>query len=120
MRKKKEKKIFKVYVTHWPDGEFYIGFSSKSGIQYEKYFGSSKLILEELKRNPKSHGFRKDTIGEFEKRSHARATEHILQWNNRLNPLMKNDMWNVRLRLSYLKDLSIPNWVAPTPKTNHL
>lgn len=110
MKKLKVKKTYKVYVTYWPSGEYYIGFSGREGIKYEKYFGSSKVIIEEIKKNPKSHGFKKHTIAEFEKKSHARATEHILQWNNRHNPKQLNDMWNVRLRLSYLRELKIPDW----------
>ena len=109
MKTSKVKKTYKVYCTYFPDATYYIGFSSKSGSEYEKYFGSSKIILDEIKNN-KSHGFRKVTIAEFEKKSHGRVVEHILQWNNRNDPLMKNDMFNIRIRLSFLKGLIFPDW----------
>ncbi len=109
MKKSKVKKIYKVYCTYFPDGTYYIGFSSKSGLQYEKYFGSSKQIISEIKNNP-SHGLKKVTIAEFEKKSHGRAVEHILQWKNRNDPLMRNDMFNIRIKLSFLKGLVFPNW----------
>jgi len=62
-----------------------------------------------VKENP-DHPLRKETIGEYDKKSHAKCVEAILQWDNRRDPRMKNDMWNVRLRLSHLADLEIPDW----------
>lgn len=108
--KKKKIKTFKVYCTYSPEGKYYIGFSSKDGKQYDRYFGSSKEILIKIKENPDSHGYRKITIGEYTKKSHAKAVEAILQWDNRHDPRQLNDMWNVRLRLSHLKELNIPDW----------
>lgn len=100
----KVKGSFKVYVTYFPDGKYYIGFSTKTGDAYEKYFGSSKHVLEfegELK---------KETIAEFDKRSHARMQEFLLQWQQREDPLCLNDMVNIRLRMSHLKDFQPLDW----------
>lgn len=108
--KKKKVKTYKVYCTYTPEGFYYIGFSSKDGKAYDKYFGSSREISLRVKEFPDSHGYTKVTIGEFEKKSHAKAVEAILQWDNRHNIRQLNDMWNVRLRLSHLKELKIPDW----------
>ena len=107
-KKKKVKPTFKVYCTFFPDNTYYIGFSSKMNDAYEKYFGSNTDILKIVKEG--NHSLKKQTIGEYEKRSHARAVEAMLQWENRLDPRMRNDMWNVRLRLSHVRDLVIPDW----------
>lgn len=109
-RAKKPKKTFKVYVTYFPDNSYYIGFSTKDGKAYDKYFGSNKEILTLVKENPDTHGLVKETLFETEKRAYARAVEAIYQWENRHDSRMRNDMWNVRLRLSHLKDLVIPEW----------
>lgn len=107
-RKKKVKPTFKVYCTYFTDGTYYIGFSTKMGPAYEKYFGSNSEILALVKSG--NHNLRKETIFETDKRSYAKAVEAIFQWDNRHDPLMRNDMWNIRLRLSHLKDLVIPDW----------
>ena len=109
-RTKKPKPIFKVYCTYYPNGEYYIGFSTKSGKAYEKYFGSNKDILQLIKDNPDSHGLKKETIYETEKRSYARMQEFLLQWQSRMDPLCLNDMINIRLRMSYLKDFHPISW----------
>ena len=112
---KKPKPTFKVYVTHFPNGEFYIGFSSKSGSAYDKYFGSNKEILELVKSTP-DHGLVKETVFESEKRSEARIQEFLLQWDNRHNSLMRNDMINVRLRMSHLSNFVPIEWSPKLPK----
>jgi hypothetical protein len=109
-RKKKPKKTFKVYCTYFPNGEYYIGFSTKEGNAYEKYFGSNKEILQLVKENPDTHGLVKETIYESEKRSYARMQEFLLQWANRADPLLRNDMINIRLRMSHLKDFEPVVW----------
>jgi len=106
----KVKGTFKVYVTHFPDGRYYIGFSTKNGSAYEKYFGSSKTILEMVKESPDDHGLAKETIAEFEKRSHARMQEFLLQWQQREDPNCLNDMINIRLRISHLTDFEPVRW----------
>ena len=109
MRKRKVKPTFKVYCTYYPTGEFYIGFSSKMGKPYENYFGSNKDILTLVKENP-DHKLLKETIAEFDKKSHAKMCEFLLQWKNRDNPLCLNDMINIRLRMSHLEDFEEINW----------
>jgi hypothetical protein len=109
-RKKKPKKTFKVYVTYFPDNTYYIGFSTKEGKAYEKYFGSNKEILQLVKENPETHGLVKETIYESDKRSYARMQEFLLQWANRADPLCRNDMINIRLRMSHLKDFEPVIW----------
>jgi hypothetical protein len=113
-RKPKPKKTYKVYCTYYPDGSYYIGFSTKSGKAYDKYFGSNKEILALVKENPDSPGLIKETLYESEKRSYAKMQEFLLQWANRADPLMLNDMINIRLRMSYLKDFEPLVW---KPKT---
>ena len=81
------------------------------GTAYDKYFGSNSEILQMVKDG--NHNLTKVTIAEFEKRSYAKIQEFLLQWENRHDPLMRNDMINVRLRMSYLKDFVPVNWVPP-------
>ena len=109
-RTPKIKGTFKVYCTFFPDGQYYIGFSTKTGDAYEKYFGSSKSVLEMVKESPDDHGLVKVTIAEFEKRSHARMQEFLLQWQQREDPLCLNDMINIRLRMSHLTDFEPVKW----------
>ena len=109
-RTKKPKKLFRVYVTYYPNGNYYIGFTTKEGKALDKYFGSNKEILALVKENPDTHGLTKDIIYVSEKRSFARAVEAVYQWENRSDPMCLNDMWNVRLRLSHLRELEVPSW----------
>lgn len=100
----KVKGQFSVYCTYFPDGRFYIGFSTKTGKAYENYFGSSKVVAEY------EGELQKETIAVFDKRSHARMQEFLLQWENRDNPMCVNDMINIRLRMSFLKDFEPIKW----------
>ena len=111
---KKPKPVFKVYCTYFPNGEYYIGFSTKTDKAYAKYFGSNKEILQLVKDKPDSHGLIKETVYETEKRSYARMQEFLLQWQCRDDPLCRNDMINIRLRMSHLKDFSPLTW-QPKP-----
>lgn len=106
MTKKKPspKKVHRVYVTYFDDNKFYIGYSCKPEKQYETYFGSSTYVKQYEGQ------MRKETIAEYSSKSHAKAVEHILQWEHRNDPRCINQMWNVRLRLDHLKDLIIPEW----------
>ena len=45
-RKKKEPQVHRVYCTYFPNGDYYIGYSGKTEKLYEKYYGSSKYVLE--------------------------------------------------------------------------
>lgn len=103
-KKPKEKKVHRVYCTYFDDGKYYIGYSCKSEKLYEKYFGSSSYVTNYTGE------MRKETIAVYDSKSHAKALEHILQWEYRHDSRCINDMWNVRLRLSHLKELKIPDW----------
>tara|TARA_R110000772_G_scaffold148811_2_gene259410 strand:+ start:23474 stop:23824 length:351 start_codon:yes stop_codon:yes gene_type:complete len=101
----KKAKKFRVYVTYFPDGRYYIGFSLKNEKQYEKYYGSSKEVLEFDKSL-----LQKDTIVIFDKKNEAKMQELLLQWENRFDPNCINDMLNIRLRSKYLKDFIPVKW----------
>lgn len=115
VRRKKPQKVFRVYCTYTPDGKYYIGFSSKPDTQYEKYFGSNKQILETIKESPDDHGYTKETIAVYEKQSHAKFAEMLLQIKFRHDERMLNDMIHLRGRLSYVKDIEIPDWEPTFP-----
>ena len=103
-KKKKEPQIHRVYCTYFPDGTYYIGYSGKPQKLYEKYYGSSKYVLEyegELE---------KETIAEYTKKSHAKMQEFLLQWENRRDPRCLNSMLNIRLNKEPLADFEPINW----------
>ena len=112
-RKKKtsEVKQHRVYVTYFPDGRFYIGYSGKSEKLYEKYYGSSKLVTEykgELV---------KETIYVTKNKNEAKIQEFLLQWQCRHDTLCLNDMIHLRLRLKYLDSFTPIIW-APRHSTD--
>ena len=107
-RVKKQKPVFKVYCTYFPDQTYYIGFSTKTGTAYEKYFGSNSDILRMVKEG--NHELRKETIAEFDKRSFAKMQEFLLQWQCRKDPNCRNDMINIRLRMSHLTEFESVDW----------
>ena len=111
-RKPKVKPTHKVYCTYMPDGTYYIGYSSKMGEAYEKYFGSNKQILESVKNG--EHGFTKETLFESPRKAEAKMQEFLLQWENRHDPRCLNDMINIRLRMSYLSNFEPIQW-RPKP-----
>ena len=112
-RTKKVKPTHKVYCTYLPDGTYYIGYSSKMGEAYEKYFGSNKQILESVKSG--KHSFTKETIFESPKKAEAKMQEFLLQWENRHDPRCLNDMINIRLRMSYLSNFVPIQWKPRVP-----
>ena len=103
-------KKFKVYVTTFPNGDYYIGFSSKVGKAYDDYYGSSKSILTLVKEHPDNHGLVKTTIESYDKKGQAKLAELMLQLEHRFDPKCINDMVNVRLRLSHLDGVVKPDW----------
>ena len=112
MKKKKKKskrvsKIHRVYVTYFPDGRYYIGYSCKPEKQFEKYFGSSSIIKET------DETLQKEVLLQTSKRNHAKIQEFLLQWQCRHDSMCLNDMIHIRLRLSHLKDFTPIKW---TPK----
>lgn len=78
------------------------------GAAYDKYFGSNSEILALVKEG--NHDLRKETIAEFEKKSFAKMQEFLLQWQCRHDPNCRNDMINIRLRMSHLKDFEPIEW----------
>ena len=96
---------YRVYVTYLPDGRYYIGFSHKSPKLFEKYYGSSGVIKEYS-----SDELNKEVIAEYDKKSHAKMQEFLLQWKYRDDERCINDMIHLRLRLSYLKDFTPIDW----------
>lgn len=104
-KKKKEPQKHRVYVTYFPDGRYYIGYSGKNDKQYEKYYGSSTLIKEHSKDD-----LVKEDIAEYSKKNYAKMQEFLLQWEYRNDPLCLNDMIHLRLRLSHLKDFVPIEW----------
>jgi hypothetical protein len=103
-RKPSPKKVHRVYCTYFDDGKFYIGYSCKPEKQFEKYFGSSSYVSNY------EGEMRKEVVAEYDSKAHAKAVEHLLQWEHRLDERCINGMWNVRLRLSHLRTLQLPDW----------
>ena len=96
---------YRVYVTYLPDGRYYIGFSHKTDKLFLKYFGSSVVIKE---CSPDE--LTKEVIAEYDKKSHAKMQEFLLQWKYRHDERCINDMIHLRLRMSYLKDFTPIEW----------
>lgn len=103
-RKKKEKQVHRVYCTYFPDGRYYIGYSGKPQRLYEKYYGSSTYVKEY------EGELTKETIAEFEKKSHAKMQEFLLQWQQRKDPNCLNSMLNIRLNKEPLADFDPIDW----------
>ena len=101
----KEAKKYRVYVTYFPDGRYYIGFSQKNEKQYKKYFGSSKEILE-----IDTSILVKDTIVIYKEKNKAKMQEFLLQWQCRKDPNCINDMLNIRLRSKFLENFIPVVW----------
>ena len=99
------KKNHRVYVTYFPDGRYYIGYSGKTDKQFEKYFGSSTRIKEYT-----DNDLYKEVIFESEKKNEAKVQEFLLQWQQRDDPDCLNDMIHIRLRLKHLQDFQPITW----------
>ena len=103
-KRKKEPQVHRVYCTYFPEGRYYIGYSGKPEKLYKKYFGSSTIVKEyegELV---------KETIKAYNQKSYAKMAEFLLQWQQRDDPLCLNDMINIRLRMTHLKDFEPLDW----------
>ena len=100
---------YRVYVTYLPDGRYYIGFSHKSPKLFEKYYGSSGVIKEYS-----SDELTKEVIAEFDKKSHAKMQEFLLQWKYKDDERCINDMIHIRLKMSYLTEFEFIEW-KPNP-----
>ena len=97
-KKVKETKQHRVYCTYFPDGRYYIGYSSKSEKLFEKYYGSSTLVKEH------TGSLEKEIIMSSPSKNSAKIQEFLLQWQCRHDPLCLNDMIHIRLRLKYLSE----------------
>tara|TARA_B100001093_G_C26544113_1_gene891626 strand:+ start:335 stop:685 length:351 start_codon:yes stop_codon:yes gene_type:complete len=107
--KRKEKQVHRVYCTYFPNGDYYIGYSGKTEKLYEKYYGSSKYVLEYKGL------LEKETIVEYEKKSHAKIQEFLLQWQQRKDPKCLNSMLNIRLNKEPLADFEPIHWSPKCP-----
>jgi len=96
-RPKLTEKVYKVYVTYYTDGSFYIGFTSKDGAALESYFGSNTL-----KDKLVDH---KVIVFTSKSKATAKLAELLLQLCAMHSPKCVNDMLNVRVRVSHLRDL---------------
>ena len=103
-RKASQTKLHRVYVTYFPDGRYYIGYSCKTEKQFEKYFGSSRLVKEY------KGTLEKEVICEYTTRNKAKLQELLLQLQCMKDPLCMNDMLHIRLRVTHLKDFKAVKW----------
>ena len=106
-RKKKtsQTKLHRVYCTYFPDGRYYIGYSCKTEKQYEKYYGSSRIVKEY-----KEGDLEKETIVTHTTRNKAKLQELLLQLQQFNDPLCLNDMLHIRLNRRHLKDFAPIRW----------
>ncbi len=95
--RKQTEQVYKVYVTHYTDHSFYIGFTSKSGKALESYFGSN-TIKDKLVDHKK-------IVFTSTSKATAKLFELLLQLSNIDTPGCVNDMLNVRVRASHMRDL---------------
>ena len=116
-QRKQTEKVYKVYVTFYTDLSRYIGFTSKEGKALEAYFGSNTAKDKLVDR--------KEIIFTSTSKSTAKLFELLLQLSNldslekvnvatifqgknsvpkRDRPVYLNDMLNIRIRASYVKN----------------
>ena len=94
---KRTEKVYKIYITHYSDTCFYIGFTQKSGKALESYFGSNTI-----KDKLVSH---KEIVFTSKSKATAKLFELSLQLCAMYSPECVNDMLNVRVRRSHMRDL---------------
>jgi hypothetical protein len=104
-KKKAEKKVHRVYCTYFPDGRYYIGYSCKTEKQFEKYYGSGKLVLETDKEL-----LEKEVIVVHDSRNKAKLQELLLQLQQMKDPLCLNDMLHIRLNRRHLSEFVPVHW----------
>ena len=56
----------------------------------------------------------KEVIAEFDKKSHAKMQEFLLQWKYKDDERCINDMIHIRLKMSYLTEFKFIEW-KPNP-----
>jgi hypothetical protein len=89
--------MYKVYVTYYTDGCFYIGFTSKEGKALESYFGSNTIKDKLVDR--------KEIAWTSTSKATAKLFELLLQLSIMDSPKCVNDMLNVRVRASHMRSL---------------
>jgi len=94
---KLSEKLYKVYITYYTDGSYYIGFTGKSGAALASYFGSN-TIRDKLV----SH---KEVIWTSKSKATAKLFELLLQLSRLDSSWCVNSMLNVRVRKEHMKDL---------------
>ena len=94
---KQTEKVYKVYITYYTDGCYYIGFTQKSGSALASYFGSN-TIRDKLV----SH---KEIVFESTSKATAKLLELLLQLSRLDSLLCVNSMLNVRVRKEHMRDL---------------
>jgi len=91
-----KKPLYKVYKTNYETGEFYIGFTSKSGVHFDNYFGSNTTDLKI------SH---KEILFHTHNKSDAKLMELIYQLRSFHDKKCLNKMLNIRLRRDFIKKI---------------
>ena len=97
MMTKLSEKLYKVYVTYYTDGSYYIGFTAKYGTALANYFGSN-TVRDKLV----SH---KEVVWTSKSKATAKLFELLLQLSRMDSPKCVNLMLNVRVRKDHMKDL---------------
>lgn len=90
-------KVYKVYVTYYTDGSYYIGFTAKYGTALASYFGSN-TVRDKLV----SH---KEIVWTSTSKATAKLFELLLQLSRMDSPKCVNIMLNVRVRKDHMKGL---------------
>ncbi len=91
-----KKLLYKVYITYYETGEYYIGVTSKSGVHFDNYFGSNNTDLKV------SH---KDILFHTHNKSDAKLMELIYQLRSFADNKCLNKMLNIRLRRDFIKKI---------------
>ncbi len=91
-----KKLLYKVYITYYETGEYYIGVTSKSGVHFDNYFGSNTTDLKI------SH---KDILFHTHNKSDAKLMELIYQLRSFTDSKCLNKMLNIRLRRDFIKKI---------------
>ncbi len=91
-----KKALYKVYITYYKTGEYYIGVTSKSGIHFDNYFGSNNTDLKI------SH---KEVLFHTHNKSDAKLMELIYQLRSFDDKKCLNKMLNIRLRRDFIKKI---------------
>jgi hypothetical protein len=91
-----KKTLYKVYITYYETGEYYIGVTGKSGVHFTNYFGSNTTDLTI------SH---KDILFHSHSKSDAKLMELIYQLQAFYDKKCLNKMLNIRLRRDFIKKI---------------